>query len=190
MHSLHRVATLAPLYATTRLTKHFRRVGVEQTNKTEVSSAGSLLFRKTPKRSWVMQCISGTTLNASRRTLRWIVRRIRRRLLPKKTDRFDDGSRWSRRERTSLVTTGIIATGTFKKMCNCPSSTHLSGPCSLGTEGHPLRFSHAKYAALLCPLFISFALAFLSPTTLLEQLRSGGSRAGRHPDYIVTHCKL
>lgn len=143
MHSLHWGATLAPLYATTRLTKHFWRVGVEQTNKTEVSSAGSLLFRKTPKRSWVMQCISGTTLNASRRTLRWIVQRIRRRLLLKKTDYFDDGSRWSQ---------GTYITRDYRDYCDgyvqkdvqLPVKHSFECPCSLGTEGHPLRFSHAK----------------------------------------------
>lgn len=143
-----------------------------------MSSVGSSFPQNTPKHSWVMQCVSGTTLNASRRTLWRIVQRIRRRrLLLKKTDCFDDGSRWSQ---------GTYITRDYRDYCDghvqkdveLPVKHSFGAPCSLGTEGHPLRFSHAKQAALLCTLFISCALAFLSPTTLLEQLRSGGSRAG------------
>lgn len=135
-HSLHWVATLAPLYSTTRFTKHFWCGG-------EVSSVGSSFPQNTPKHSWVMQCVSGTTLNASRRTLWRIVQRITRRLLLKKTDCFDDGSRWSQ---------GTYITRDYRDYCDghvqkdveLPVKHSFGAPCSLGTEGHPLRFSHAK----------------------------------------------
>lgn len=144
MHSLHWGATLAPLYATTRLTKHFWRVGVEQTNKTEVSSAGSLLFRKTPKRSWVMQCICGGSCSGSDVDF-----------FSKKRIVLMTGVAGVR-ERTSLVTTGIIATGTFKKMCNCLSSTHLSAPAVWGRKA--THWDSATLNKLLCCVHYSFHL--------------------------------